>query len=236
MIKIGILTRESYDEEQVPSFLIREPNLRNSILEAGGTPFLLVPLQKIRYQDYTVNNTPTPTKEEIEHSLEMLKMFDGIVLPGGDEWTYLDEVAIEYAKNENVPLLGICLGMQAMGIDGNLENMKTLKTKNHHKKEQYVHSVVIKKDTLLERIIQKEKIQVNSRHFYTIEPTDEWTVSAVSDDGVVEAIERKNHPFCLGIQWHPEDMVEDKYAKKIFSEFINACQKRKKDYNKTITN
>lgn len=74
------------------------------------------------------------------------------------------------------------------------------------------------------------QIQVNSRHIHTILPNESWTITAVSEDGVVEAIEIKEHPFCIGIQWHPEDL-KDEISKKIFESFIDACKIYKKEYN-----
>ena len=51
-------------------------------------------------------------------------------------------------------------------------------------------------------------------------------VSAYSQDNVVEAIELKGYPYCLGVQWHPE-RFSSVYSKKLFKSFVNAVKKNK---------
>lgn len=230
MIRIGIIARKSYDDEKTASFLIRGSNLRTSIIEAGGTPFLLLPQQILNYQDYPMLEVPKITEQEKKNSLELLEMCDGIILPGGDEWTYLDELAVQYAIKTKTPILGICLGMQLMGIDQEISRMKRLKDTSHKSKEQYVHDIKIRKDSNLYKIIEKDQVKVNSRHIHTIIPSKNWEISAISKDGVVEAIEKNQHPFCIGLQWHPEDL-NDEISKKIFEIFVKACKNTKKEYN-----
>ena len=54
-------------------------------------------------------------------------------------------------------------------------------------------------------------------------------VSAVSEDGFVEALELKGHSFCLGVQWHPEHMSKkDELQQKLFNEFVKCCKIRDK--------
>lgn len=224
MIKIGIVARLSYDCENVATFDIREPNLRNAVIKAGGTPFLLLPQQNLKYQDYKMLEVPKITEKEKEQSIELLKMCDGLILPGGDEWTYLDELAVEYAIKTRTPILGICLGMQLMGIDKDFSRMKKLPNKSHQSKNQYVHSIEIQENSKLYEIIKEKEIKVNSRHIHTIEPTDNWMITATSEDDVMEAIEVKNHPFCIGVQWHPEDLIDDQNSEKLFTSFIEACK------------
>lgn len=152
-------------------------------------------------------------------------MCDGIIIPGGDKWTYLDELALQYAIDTQTPILGICLGMQIMGMEGNHEHIIRLKSDVHKSKESYVHKVTIQENSHLYDILEKHEITVNSRHFYTIQPPVNWDIVAKANDGTIEAIELKNHPFCIGLQWHPEDLLEDENSKKIFTKFISACKK-----------
>ena len=69
---------------------------------------------------------------------------------------------------------------------------------------------------------------VNSRHNEHIDSVDNFVVSAISEDGIIEAIEDKNKNFVLGIQWHPESMLDyDIYACDIYKYFINKCKENK---------
>ena len=93
---------------------------------------------------------------------------------------------------------------------------------NHKSKDNYSHYVHIRKNTLLYKIIGKEKILVNSSHKECLEYTSLF-VSAYSD--CIEAIEDNNKKFFLGLQWHPEKMIEyDSIERKIFDYFFEICK------------
>lgn len=92
----------------------------------------------------------------------ILKICDGFVIPGGSTESYLDKYIIEYATKNNIPILGICLGMQEMSSFLDLEEVP-----NHNKSNRYVHKVNIDKNSLLYKIFKKD-IYVNSRHNYKI--------------------------------------------------------------------
>ena len=86
-----------------------------------------------------------------------------------------------------------------------------------------LHEVKIIKDTLLYRIIKKEKILVNSRHKSSIN-NSKYKINAISKENVIEAIEIPNKRFFLGIQWHLENMyMIDINSRKIFDYFIKIC-------------
>ena len=156
--------------------------------------------------------------DDYASALTLIKMCDGVIIQGGDN--YSDDVLriVNKLYDMNKPTLGICLGMQMMGV---LFNGKLGKIENHKSKLNYVHEVSIKKDSLLYKIIKKDKIMVNSRHNDYLINTD-LDVSGKSD--VIEAIESKNRVFFLGLQWHPESMIEyDIIANVIFDYFIKGC-------------
>ena len=142
-----------------------------------------------------------------DSDISILKFVDGIIAPGGDSVSKFDKDVFKYALDNNVPYLGICLGMQVMGKLSNIDN--------HYLKE---HEIYIKKDTLLYSIYKKNKMIVNSRHHEIVINTN-YLVSAISDDNQIEAIEVKNKKFILGVQWHPEDLEDE----VIFDNFIESC-------------
>jgi len=88
----------------------------------------------------------------------------------------------------------------------------------------------IKKDSLLYKITGLEKVSVNSNHSEAVssEHLGDCVVSAVAQDGTVEALELKNPwvPFVLGIQSHPEYFVKsgDKFAVELFKSFVKVCK------------
>ena len=141
----------------------------------------------------------------------ILKICDGFVIPGGSTECYLDKYIIEYATKNNIPILGICLGMQEMSSFLDLEEVS-----NHNKSNRYVHKVNIDKNSLLYKIFKKD-IYVNSRHNYKIKNLNGYKVVGSCLD-VIEAIEKDDNTFNVGVQWHPEDIDNE----ELFDYFINS--------------
>ena len=79
--------------------------------------------------------------------------------------------------------------------------------------------IEIEKDSKLYEILGETTIEVNSRHFDCVEYTDLDCV-AKAEDGLIEAIEDKSKKFFIGVQWHPESMMYDKYSKKLFDYYV----------------
>ena len=161
-------------------------------------------------------------------------MCDGLLLPGGYKWYEFDEFIYNYALEKNMPILGICAGMQMMCmIDQNKNNIckdttvRNDTTINHHQRDKkYVHNVSIIDNTILSKIIDEKEIKVNSKHNYHVSSTTNLKVSAYSEDGLIEAVEYDDKDFVIGVQWHPETMLDyDENANKILDEFINKCRK-----------
>lgn len=157
--------------------------------------------------------------DEFERVVEGIKACDGIILPGGQKEYDIDLKIAKYLYENNIPTLGLCLGMQIMALEfgGDIDY---LPDNSHQKKETYVHTVKIKKDSLLSKILGETEILVNSRHSEYITTTD-LDITAISNDLVIEAVEDCTKKFFIGLQWHPESLYNDIYSKKIFDYFIN---------------
>lgn len=118
---------------------------------------------------------------------------------------------IQAFNKANKPILGICAGVQAINVcfGGSLyQNIY-----NHSIKNSLVmHNIHIEKDSFLEKCYNSNLIEVNSFHHQAIKDVaKDFKVTAVSSDGIIEAIEYKN---ILGVQWHPEQMNDIKFFKK----------------------
>ena len=138
---------------------------------------------------------------------DIIDMCDGVILSGGDKSLDIDLEIIKYIHDKDIPCLGICMGMQEMGI---LYGGYLKKVDNHMEK----HYIEIKNSSIYEDGIMK----VNSRHHEAVFDTN-LEVTASSD--VIEMIEDKNKKFFVGVQWHPEDMKHD----KLFDIFIKSVKK-----------
>ena len=117
------------------------------------------------------------------------------------------------ALERDIPLLGICAGMQIMaGIKGATfyrdvinETGTSIDHLNEKPAEQTAHEIEITPDSLLFRITGKQTMAVNTAHREAIKSIPEGVlITAVAPDGVIEAIELPEYRFALGVQWHPE--------------------------------
>ena len=150
----------------------------------------------------------------------LINLCDGIIFQGGDDFEKYDFEALKYIYDINKPVLGICLGMQLMGMlfDGSMIDIK-----NHKSKLNYVHEVRIKEYSKLSSIYKCNILKVNSRHKSIIKSTN-LNIVGLSQDGFIEAIEDPNKKFFIGVQWHPENMVDyDNKQNNLFKYFIESC-------------
>src|SRR5690606_367598 len=71
------------------------------------------------------------------------------------------------------------------------------------------HDIFIDEDSYLFKILGKPTIKVNSFHHQAIKKVGtQLTVSARAEENIIEAVELRDHPFAIGVQWHPECMED----------------------------
>jgi putative glutamine amidotransferase len=127
---------------------------------------------------------------------------------------------------KKMPLLGICWGEQLLNIllGGTLyqDIPAEIGTEIAHKSKQ-PHEIQVDKESLLYKIVGKERYKVNTSHHQSVKkPGANLIVSAVAADGVIEAIEHTGQPFCIGVEWHPE-YLDSEQDKKLMRAFIEAA-------------
>ena len=146
------------------------------------------------------NNNPNIEFNKIK---KIIDLCDGFILQGGDNYYDVDILIAKYLYKNNIPTLGICLGMQTMAVafNGNMN-----KINNHNSKNKYVHQITINKNSKLYDIIKKNKIHVNSRHNSYVLNTN---LNISASDEIIEAVEDKNKNFFIGVQWHPESLMDE---------------------------
>lgn len=147
---------------------------------------------------------------------------------------------VRKAVGRNLPILGICRGCQLLAVasGGSLyQHLPEAVTDETHGEsvdgEGYdhvlnvTHTVRIKEDTKLFDIIRQKEVTVNSGHHQAVrDPGDGMQISAVTEGGVVEAIENtKDNHFCIGLQSHPEAQ-DDGPLEKVFQSFRSAVAKK----------
>jgi putative glutamine amidotransferase len=150
-----------------------------------------------------------------------------------------DEVELaltRWAVEDGKPLLAICRGIQILNValGGSLYQdieAQISKALAHTWYPEYPrshrsHNVAVTPETRLAQILDLETLPVNSLHHQALKDlAPPLTVSARASDHVVEAVELRNHPFVLGVQWHPEDLAPDDARQQgLFALFVQACQ------------
>lgn len=194
-----------------------------------------------------------PNKEYISDCLSNL---DGILLPGSDtdvnplrygeephpklgrvifEKEETDLLVLAEAERRNLPVLGICFGMQVLNVfrggslvqDIESQIPNCLKHQQGQPLERNSHSIDIEEDSTLMGLITTKEIQVNSHHHQSVkEVGNNLKVTARAKDGVIECIEdTREDSFALAVQWHPElSWKTDELSRKIFETFIEKCK------------
>lgn len=175
---------------------------------------------------------------------------DGLLLPGGGDMDpkFYGQERIPACGEPNLlrdaaeplllraflaadkPVLGICRGIQVMNavLGGDLyQDIKPFEHLPHNDHWAKVHTVTVRRGTLLSRILGQDTVLVNSQHHQAVDRVAPgFTLAALSEDGIVEAIEKPNARFCLGVQWHPEWLSDaDPAMQSLFDAFVNACSK-----------
>lgn len=227
--KIGIPLRYEKIEER-PILYIPEA-VRRTIQKAGGEVFILSPIQDVDYINTKIDEFPELTDEQKENINQNIDLCDGLFLPGGTKFTPYDRYILNYAIEKKIPTLGACLSMQMMSCyEEEINLIRNESDINHNQKDfdNLTHKVTIKKDSRLYNILQKEEIVVNSFHNYHGTTNHIYKTTAVSEDGIIEAIEYPSTFFNIGVQWHPEVSYNfDDNSKKIIDSFIEEANKRK---------
>ena len=176
----------------------------------------------------------------------LLDSIDGLIVSGGPdispanyneepgpmttefypEQDYSEMGLIERALERDMPLLGICRGMQILSVAHGGRMHQHLDTTPGHEGhggffgKSTEHGVVVERGSQLASIMG-DSFTVNSLHHQGVSDSGSLDVSARADhDGLIEGVERKDKKFCLGVQWHPERKGHD----LLFSALIQAAR------------
>ena len=143
----------------------------------------------------------------------------------------LECALIGEALTRDMPLLAICRGLQILNVQQGGTLIQHLPTTAHHRQRTEdrgtpVHQVEIVPGTVLAEIAGGSlHWDVNSRHHQAIDkPGEGLRISARDpEDGTIEAAERPDKRFVLGVQWHPENMsATDPRQARLFQAFARA--------------
>jgi gamma-glutamyl-gamma-aminobutyrate hydrolase PuuD len=218
---IGIVGRCYYNKDDQKMVQTHEPVRRLLANRDYCVSITLLPPDDVDYLE--INQGEDKVSKKVDYILDKC---DAFIVPGGTYYYSFDEYVMKYAIEHDKPLLCICLGFQALCtmFAKNREQFimhKRVNLENHYgDSKEYKHDVLLNENTYLKKIIGKDRISVNSVHHDIIDfEMNDLVINAKSDDGILEGVELPNKKFVLGLQWHPECLM-DENTEKIINEFI----------------
>lgn len=133
-----------------------------------------------------------------------------------DEYGLVKNI-VELFTNANKPILGICAGIQELNVifGGSLNQ----EIPNHDLKDQSKHQISLVHTSFLYEVYKEPLIEVNSYHKQAIKDlAPGFNATAISDDGIIEGIEKDN---IVAVQWHPEILYDLKLFKHFIDKFLS---------------
>lgn len=189
----------------------------NSVIAAGGIPVIVPPF------------------DDVSSISRLTLQLDGIILSGGADIDpeYLREQPVcelsvnpvrdlpeilltRIATDRRIPILGICRGIQtlAVSLQGRLyqdisQHGSVISHDQDTPRDSTSHTVTIAQDSILRTLFGKDTLHVNSFHHQAVKAVPEgFMVSATAPDGIIEAMESVAGRSILGVQWHPECLLQ----------------------------
>lgn len=137
----------------------------------------------------------------------------------------LEQELLALAEQRDLPVLGICRGAQMLNVyyGGSLvpdihalfEDLPRMRTALPRK------WVNLRVDSRLHGILGKKRLRVNSLHHQAVDRLgQDFRAIARDDSGIIQAIENDDHPFMIGVQWHPELMPLHRGQQELFRRLV----------------
>lgn len=173
---------------------------------------------------------------------------DGLIVGGGDDISpalyggdlkiaarldpdrdALERRLVEEAIAAGKPVLGICRGAQMLNValGGSLHQDAYAR----YAGSRFVRTILPRKDvwiepdSLLARIAGDDPMRVNALHTQSIDRLGEGLrIAALDEGGMIQAIERVEEPFAIGVQWHPEHLFYARRQRTLFRALAAAAR------------
>lgn len=205
------------------------------IEHAGGTPIIVAASNTVSTQDICtmMDGLYLTGGDDIHPSFygeEVATYYDGTLDILRDQ---LERELVIYAIENKIPIFGICRGMQALNVflGGSLyqdiaherEDMLPHRSTNPNRALR-AHGVMLEEGSNILKIMENKDLMVNTIHHQGVKELGKGlTATGIAPDGLIEAIELADHPFTIGVEWHPEELKDDT-SRKLFTSFVDAAR------------
>ncbi len=223
-----------WDDEKQSLWML--PGYADALAQAGALPVTL-PL--------------TSSEEDLR---QIATSIDGLLLTGGHDVSpryygeaplpqcgtpcpardQMELALIPLMLQQHKSILGICRGIQMLNValggtlyqDLNVQHPSAVPHRMQPPYDRAIHQVRILPGTKLQSILGLTEMGVNSYHHQAVHQlAPSLQASALSPDGLVEAVEHPTERFVLAVQWHPEFRYKtDAPSQLLFRAFVTACQ------------
>jgi putative glutamine amidotransferase len=231
---IGVPTQTLQAIDGVPDHLplswVMNHRYYVAVAQAGGAPFMI------------------PLLDDERALRAMYETLDGVFLAGGvdmdppsygeepHEWCGRTDPARDrvellftrWALADGKPILGVCRGMQVINVAMGgtlLQDCTQQLPGSGYERDYLAHEIDLTEESRLRAIFGAERVHVNSMHHQGICQLGEGLmVTAVAPDGLAEALETADGRFVVGVQWHPEMLIDDDMGtRRLFESFVQAA-------------
>jgi len=232
---IGITTYQSTNANGQPTVVLMQSYI-HAVMQAGGVPVLI------------------PSMIAEDGWAALYSRVDGILFSGGgdigleffpgDPHPRINEVElnrdtveiklIQASASDGKPFLGICRGCQVLNValGGTLythipDQLPGALDHSYpgNKRTVLVHEVKLEEGTRIADVMGEPILKVNSLHHQGLKDiAPSLRVTGHAPDGLVEAVELPEHPFGIGVQWHPEWLTDQEPSRNLFRKFVEAAE------------
>ena len=143
----------------------------------------------------------------------------------------------KWAIEDGKPVLGVCRGLQVINVACGGSLLQDIESHSDrfikhdyyptqgHERHYLAHEALVAAGSRFMRIYGGQKILVNSMHHQGIKQLGEGLAATIhAPDGLIEGVEGTGENFLLGVQWHPEMLIDDdEGTRRLFSVFKTAA-------------
>lgn len=140
----------------------------------------------------------------------------------------LEAAIIDHALQQRLPLLGICRGAQLLNArcGGNLlQELRSLRRMTSNRWTVLpLKTLLVSEGSRLQQLLETSQGRINSLHNQAIDRVGQGLqVSGRDLDSIIQAVEATDHPFLLGVQWHPEFLLLQRRQRRLFRALVQAA-------------